>query len=324
VSFGFNYDDEPGALGDDGGRPESRTTVRQSLSFRRAIYRVPPDPVGEDLEARLCALTADGTPLGDHRKRSRSRDVGDPNYEKRFGELMDLARVLVGAGLDARVASIDTMPEPFPDFRLRLTDARTVYAEVGRILVPSAAALTNGVTALRRGIRRREDASRRFQLSLGGSWTTLTLARPLGKRVAQAVDETEALLRWIAADADDGARMIDGTRFPVLHSVGATCDVIRHQWRIYGFDIQAAPPKWDPAATKAAFAKLRADKARKRNGYPVSEPVWLVMPLADEFESTETVLGALRADMKDADPRPFDLVAVGSIDEAIFAEAPRR
>ncbi|HEV3089668.1 MAG TPA: hypothetical protein VGX96_20875 [Candidatus Elarobacter sp.] len=318
MSFGFDYDGEifpERSLHDDAVSPH---TLRQSLSFRRAILGLS-DPTAERLEARLCSLVADGTPLGEHRVRRRSGDDGDPHYEKRFGELIDLGRVLVGSGLDARVASIESLSEPLPDFRLRLADGTTAYAEVGRVLVPSAAALSNGATALRRGIRRRTNRNRRFELSLGGSATTLTLARPLGRRIAEAVDETENLLRLIAGDADAGPRAVDEMRFPVLHSVGATCDVVRHRWRIYAFDIEVAPPPWDPAETRTAFRKLHAQKAVKRNGYPVKDPVWLVMPLADEFQTTSAVLGALR-DIAPFEARPYELLVVGAIEDAIVVE----
>ena len=324
VSFGFDYDGEDTPEDDLYDRTESAWTVRGWLSFRRAINRMPADPVAEDREARLCRLVADGRPFGEHRLRQRSGDDGDPHFEKRFGELMDLARVLIGSRLDVQVDAIESTSEPLPDFRLRLSDDRTVYAEVGRILVPSAAALSNGATALRRGIGRRENRNRRFQLSLGGSATTLMLARPLGRRIAQAVDETEELLHWIAGDAAAGPRPIEEARFPVLYSVGATCEVIRHDWRIYAFDIDVATPPWDPVETRTAFDDLRAQKAKKWSGYPVQDPVWLVMPLADEFQTTQTALDALRAGAIAIDPRPYEVIAVGTIEDAIVVEsAPR-
>jgi hypothetical protein len=323
VSFGFDYDGEDTPDEDPCDCAESAPTVRSWLSFRRAIYRMPADPVIEDREARLCRLMANGRPFGEHRLRRRSGDDGDPNFEKRFGELMDLARVLVGSGLDAHVVAIESTSEPLPDFRLRLSGGRTPYAEVGRILVPSAASLTSGATALRRGIRRRENRNRRFQLRLGGSDTTLTVAHPFGKRIAQAVDETEELLRWIAGDADAGPRPIEEARFPVLHSIGATCVVARHQWKIYAFDIVVATPPWDPVETMTAFHELRAVKAEKRTRYPVQDPVWLVMALADELETTNIVLEALRADVMAVDPRPYEMLAVGTIEDAVtVASAP--
>lgn len=320
MSFGFDYDGEifpERKLYDD---TESALTIRQSLAFHRAILGLS-DPEAKRREERLCRLVVNGTPLGEHCIRRRSGDDGDPHYEKRFGELMDLGRVLVGSGLDARVTLIEPVEEPLPDFRLRLADGTRAYAEVGRLLVPSAAALSSGATALRRGIRRRTNRNRRFELSLGGSATILTLARPIGRRISQAVDEAEELLRWIAGDTDAGPRLIEGARFPVLHSVGATCEVIRHGWRIYGFDICVATPRWDPIETRTVFYDLRAQKAEKWDGYPVQDPVWLVMPLADEFETTPTVLEALRADVLGTDPRPYAMIAVGAIEDAISVES---
>ncbi len=301
---------------DDGDGVLSAWTVRNRLSFRRKIHRLPSDPVGEGREARLCAIVANGKPLGEHRLRWRSGEVGDGNFEDRFGELMGLGHVLVGAALDARVASIETTEKP--DFRLRLVDGSIAHAEVGRVLVESAAELSNCVTSLRRTVRQREGGDSVLQRSLLGSATTLTIAKaPAPRQIGVACEETLALLNWIAGDGDYGQRAIDPVRFPVLSAVGETCEVLRHGYRVYSFDIDPLPPPCNPDAMRSAFGRMRAKKAAKRKGYPANEPVWLLMPLADEFEAPSKVLEALQKDVLATDARPYDLLAVGTIDGAI-------
>jgi hypothetical protein len=331
MSFGFDYDGEdvPYRSTRFETAPEWGVTVREWLSFRRSLYRAPRDTETERREARLCAIPVQGRPLGERRMLWRSDDDGDPYYEKSFGELMDLARVLVGSGLDASAADVeptDVAPTGTsrPDFRLELKDGTVAHAEVARIQIPYAAALVNGATSLRRGIRRRENRNKRFQLSLGGSAITLTLARPLAQRIDEAVDETERLLRWIASDAEEGMRHIEATQFPVLSSVGATCEVLRHQWTIYGFDIDVEPPPWEPDETRAAFRRLLAKKTAKYTGYAVEEPVLLVMPLSDDYRDTDTVLDALRPELDVERPAPFAALVVGTRERAVVLDSMRR
>jgi hypothetical protein len=95
---------------------------------------------------------------------------------------------------------------------------------------------------------------------------------------------------------------VDAARFAVLHSVAAPCEVIRHDYNIYALDIEPLPPSWNPQTPSDASARLRQKKAAKRRGYPTAEPVWLVLPIADELRPSSKVLDALRADLSARKP----------------------
>ncbi|MGZ5176836.1 MAG: hypothetical protein ACXWCW_22125 [Burkholderiales bacterium] len=267
-----------------------------------------PSRSDRERQEKLFRVEFQGAPLGDTPLRIADDDPLGRRFEKVFGEVLDLARVLLAAGLNP--VSIMPQSAPMPDTLVRFDDDSEQYIEVGRIMHEGSASRAGAIDYLKYALAEKFVSDEGFRNKLCGTHVTITF----GTVPLKTGDKNSAINEIIGYFSERKflslpsplTRKFDANT-PTLEKYGAS--FVAASRKGWFFSIQQPPMKADTNVAVGQFHELLAKK-QKANYTSPNQP-WLAMMIDDVEQAEAEALAAIAPELQKQSLGQFARIIVG-------------
>lgn len=299
-------------------------TIRQCyelISKLNRVIGVEPLPQRPERVERILRLTFDGVVLGDQPAILRSDQPGETRWEKRLGERIALAHVLVGSGVDRNIENIQQLEPPSPDFRLICTDGSKPYVELARVAEAWRHLITGSLENVEKGLAAARLTDRTLARKIDGNTITFYLVgAPVGK-IAQKrlVEEIVRLVKSTDVQAIPRLRRID---VPEELSVLKGCwYAVTGDHKVTSLGVHLAPTFEIGQGVVDSIHENHARKRGKIQLYKIGrEQLWLALCLADTLHPPSWSFGLIITRLGEIFAEPFDRLIIGCMDGGFVFE----
>jgi hypothetical protein len=304
-------------------------TIRQCYELIAKLNRVigvEALPQRPERVERILRLTFSGVPLGDQPAILRTDEPGETRWEKRLGERIALAHVLVGCGVDRIIEDIEQLEPPLPDFRLTLIDGSRPYVELARVAEDWCHLITGSLESIEKGLAsaRASDSDLASKIE-GNAITFYLVGAPVGKAgQRKLVEEIVRLVKVTDIQAIPRLRRIDvPDEFTVLKGCWYA---VTGDHKVTSLGVHLAPSFEIGQGTVDSIHENMAKKRANVQSYGIGDQqLWLALCLADALHPPNWSFNFIVPRLSEIQAEPFDRLIIGCMDGGfVFERDPTR